>query len=232
MLYYDLHMHSCLSPCADELMTPNNIVNMAVLKKLQCISVTDHNSMLQQFALIECAKRAGIKYLIGVELQTKEEVHVLAYFDNKDSVSTFQNWIEEHQGDKKNNSEFFGEQLIMNDEDQVIRFEEKLLIDSLDVDINECVNAIHEHNGVAILAHAYKKNNGVITQLGFIPLNLDYDGIEVVDVSHIEIIKKSNPWVKDDLWLCNSDAHQLIDIHECEYTITQKELDRLRGVLK
>ncbi len=229
MIYYDLHIHSCLSPCGDELMTPNNIVNMAKLKELNLIAVCDHNSMLQQKAIIQCAKNNELDYLIGVELQTKEEVHVLAYFNDEEVIDEFQAWIKEHQGSTKNNAKFFGEQLIMNELDQVVAHEEILLIDSLDVDLSQCIEAIHRYQGKAVLAHVMHKSNGIITQLGFIPPDLKYDGIEVTDLKQIAVITKNNPWIECDLWFCNSDAHQLIDIHECDYTLTTKQLISVRG---
>ena len=78
--YYDLHIHSSLSPCADDDMTPNNIVNMALIKGLDVISLTDHNSTKNVEAVHELCQHKGIKFIPGIEVQTKEEVHVLCYF--------------------------------------------------------------------------------------------------------------------------------------------------------
>ncbi len=229
MKFYDLHMHSCLSPCGDELMTPNNIVNMAKLKGLDLISVSDHNSMKQQKSLINCAKKVKLDYLIGVELQTKEEVHVLAYFSDQNVIDVFQDWIDCHLVKMKNKPDFFGHQLILDELDEVVDEEEWLLINSLDTDLEATIQAIHEHHGIVVLAHVMNKMNGIMTQLGFIPPGLDYDGVEVTDLSHVALVKERNPWISCDLWLCNSDAHQLIDIHENEYTISSDEERKLGG---
>ncbi len=229
MQYYDLHIHSCLSPCASNDMTPNNIVNMALIKGLQCISVCDHNSMLNQKAILQCAKNNHLNYLIGVELQTKEEVHILAYFTDEKIIEPFQEWIEKRQSSKKNMPSFFGNQYVMDDKDCILYEQECLLIDSLNIDVSECIEYIHKYGGVAILAHAYGKRNGIITQLGFIPKDLKFDGIEIRNLSDISSVLENSPWIKNDLWLCSSDAHQLIDIHECEHTLTKEELVNLGG---
>lgn len=231
MRYYDFHLHSCLSPCADEDMTPNNIVNMALLIGLQAISVTDHNSLKQQLAVKACADRAQLDYLFGVELQTREEVHLLAYFHEVKEIELFQQWIDAHTINLLNNIQYFGHQTIMNEADEIIEEEKILLLNSLDADCKECVEVIHHHHGKAVLAHALGRGNGIITQLGFIPPDLGMDGIEVTDLKQIAIIQKNSPWIKETLWLCSSDAHQLVDIHECEYSISEKEWSFLKGVI-
>ena len=89
LLYADLHIHSCLSPCADELMTPNNIANMALIKGLDIIAVTDHNTCAQLPAVAGAAKRAGVTLVPGMELETQEEVHTLAYFPSVEAACAF-----------------------------------------------------------------------------------------------------------------------------------------------
>lgn len=228
MLSYDLHMHSCLSPCGDELMTPNNIVNMALLIGLDALSVTDHNSLKQQKAIAACAERAKLHYLCGVELQSAEEVHVLGYFPGS-SVEPFQKWIDSHSSGTPNNIAFFGHQTLRDENDEVIGEESQLLLDSLSASLKECIEAIHGYGGKAVLAHAYGKSNGILAQLGFIPPELAYDGIEVRKLEEIALVKKNSPWIGETLWLCSSDAHQLIDIHEKEFTLTTEQWQFLKG---
>lgn len=229
MIYYDLHIHSCLSPCADQTMTPNNIVNMAMLIGLKAISVTDHNSMKQQKALLACAKRVKMDYLIGVELQTREEVHILGYFAKEEQIDPFQQWIDEHSSGMPNNIAYFGHQTIMNDQDEIVGEENQLLLDSLNASLEECVSAIAGFGGKAVLAHAIYRGNGIITQLGFIPPQLQVAGIEVRNLSQIAAIKENSPWIQDGLWLCSSDAHQLVDIHECDYSLSSTQWRFLKG---
>ena len=211
-------------------MTPNNIVNMARLIGLGAISVTDHNSLRQQPAIQSCAQKAGIEYVCGVELQTREEVHVLGYFPST-AVAEVQQWIEERYSGRENRADYFGSQQIMNDQDEVIDEENQLLLDSLNASLEECITMIHQFNGKAVLAHAWEKSNGIIPQLGFIPKNLAFDGIEVRDLKEIAFIKRNSPWIKETLWLCSSDAHQLIDLHEPKYTLTHDQWLGLKGEL-
>ena len=109
-MYYDLHMHSALSPCAENEMTPNNICNMAIIKGLELIAVTDHNSVKQLPAFSRCAEQTGIKALYGAEIQTAEEVHVLGLFKNVEDALKLQPWIDEHMPNIPNKIDFFGDQ--------------------------------------------------------------------------------------------------------------------------
>lgn len=142
-MFYDLHMHSCLSPCAEDEMTPNNICNMALIKGLEIIAVTDHNSTRQLPAVHEAAVNCGIRLLYGTEIQTSEEVHVLGLFRKLEDSQTFQTWIDERMPGIKNDPAFFGNQLLMNGQDEVIGIEDNLLLVSLDATLEETVDAIH-----------------------------------------------------------------------------------------
>ena len=84
--YYDLHIHSCLSPCADMDMTPNNIVNMAKLLGLDVIALTDHNTSLNCEAITKVAEKKGLCVLPGMELTTSEEIHAVCLFDTLDKA--------------------------------------------------------------------------------------------------------------------------------------------------
>ena len=99
-MYYDLHIHSALSPCSDDLMTINNIFNMAYIKGLQLIAITDHNSLKQQYYLEKIIEhdilKGKIDYVHGVELQSSEEIHLLAYFKKGSNLNVIQEWIDKH----------------------------------------------------------------------------------------------------------------------------------------
>ncbi len=226
-MFYDLHIHSCLSPCASDDMTPNNIVNMAILNGLQLISVTDHNSLRQQKSIASVAAKNGIGYIYGVEIQTMEEVHCLAYFQDIQEVEKFQLWIDSKLMVIPNDENYFGHQWIMDEQDEIIAKEERLLLSSLDATLEQCVQAIHEHKGKAVLAHVLDRANSVCTQLGFIPMDLKYDGLEIKKIEDKEAVLNRHPWIKDPIWLCNSDAHQLIDLHEQEFNAHTRLLEML-----
>ncbi|MBO4235040.1 MAG: PHP domain-containing protein [Firmicutes bacterium] len=230
-MYYDLHIHSALSPCAENEMTPNNICNMALIKGLELIAVTDHNSVRQLSAFASCAKASGIKCLYGAELQTSEEVHVLALFKNLDDALKLQPWIDERMPGIPNSVDFFGDQWVCNTEDEFVEQEERLLLVSLSSTLDETIEEIHKLGGRAILAHVLDRENSIMNQLGFIPEGLAYDGLEVKSLEEIPRVLKSNPWIKEDetVWLTDSDAHRLIDIAEADHYMTSTTFKRLWG---
>ncbi len=230
-MFYDFHIHSCLSPCAEDEMTPNNICNMALIKGLDIIAVTDHNSTRQLRSLSKAAEETGIKLLYGTELESSEEVHVLGIFPDLEAAEAFQPWIDERMPGIPNRPDFFGNQLMMDEEDRETGREDRLLIVSLTASLQECVDAIHSHGGRAILAHVLDRANSVTQQLGFIPMDLPYDGLEIKSPDQIQRILKTHPWIKADSthWFIDSDAHRLVDISEPENIITHNEVNELWG---
>jgi len=228
-MYYDLHIHSGLSPCADDDMSPQNIVRMAILKGLQLISICDHNSLKQQAVLAEVAKAHHLKYLYGIELQTKEEVHVLAYFKDPKDLEPMQTWLNHVQMKVQNRPNFFGHQYLYDQHDHIVDEENIALIFSLNATLTECLHMIHLHHGKAVLAHVYGRKNGIVTQLGFIPNDLEIDGIEVSQESDLDRLHIEYPAYSHLPLLINSDAHSLINIHEAVYELNHDAQKRLWG---
>lgn len=217
-MYYDLHIHSALSPCGDDTMTINNIFNMAYIKGLQLIAITDHNSLRQQNYLEEIINhdilKGKIDYVHGVELQSKEEIHILAYFLKNTNLEPIQTWIDQHLIKIPNNPDYYGNQYIFDSNDEIIDHVDHLLISSLNLDVFEIINKIHEFNGVAILAHVMAKKYGIYEVFQGIPDNLNYDGIEVTSIKELKELKKLCCNLKDDYIFFNSDAHHLEAINE------------------
>ena len=207
--YYDLHIHSDLSPCGSNDMTPNNIVNMSFIKGLNIISVTDHNSTANLPAVMELSGEAGIKVIPGIEVTTREEVHVLCYFRELFSAMEFGGIIYDSLPFVKNNAEIFGEQNIYNCRDEITGTLDKLLINASSYNIEDVYSITQKCNGVMIPAHINKVSNSILGVLGFMPFNLKIDFVEVY--SKIPISNKITEKYKV---LNNSDAHQLIDISE------------------
>ena len=230
-MFYDFHMHSCLSPCAEDEMTPNNICNMALIKGLDIIAVTDHNSTRQLRSISEVAGEIGLKMLYGTELESSEEVHCLGIFAKLEDAESLQEWIDSKMPNIPNRPDYFGNQLLMDSQDEVTGIEDRLLIVSLTADLAECVDAIHSHGGKAILAHVLDRANSVTHQLGFIPMDLPYDGLEVKTLEQKQRVLKSHPWIKEDstFWFIDSDAHRLIDMSEPENVITHDVIRKLWG---
>lgn len=225
-MFYDLHIHSALSPCGEDSMTVNNIVNMAMIKELDLIAITDHNSLRQLDHLKEIAHHK-IRFIYGVELQTKEEIHVLAYFKDDKYLKEVQAWIDKHLIYIENVPEFFGNQLILDKNDEIKEIEKRLLLSSLDLSIDEVCRTIHRFHGIVVLAHVLDKRYSIFENLGFIPENLEYDGIEVKSAKQEEMVRLKTPYLKDVIFFHSSDAHQLIDISEPLYSISEEEFNNL-----
>lgn len=209
---YDLHIHSGLSPCAEDEMSPNNIAQMAKLHHIDLISVCDHNCLLQQETMAKIAKQYGLRYWYGVELTSKEEVHLLAYFNRFKDVSDFQKEIDECHGSVRNKPSLFGHQWIYDENDLRIKEVQHLLLQALPLSLDELIQRIHKHYGKAVLAHIYGRENGIIHQLGFIPSNLAIDGIEIKSLDDYPQFKKDYPNLLYLPIFINSDAHRLVDI--------------------
>ncbi len=225
-MFYDLHIHSALSPCADDEMTPHNIAGMAMLKGLNLLAVSDHNSLKQQAMMAQAAVAYGLQYIYGVEVQTQEEVHVLAYFKTLTHAEAFQKWLDERLLPIFNDPNYFGRQLIFEQNDEIIAEEKHLLLQSVTANLNETMKAIHEHHGIAVLAHVLDRANSIMTQLGFIPQGLVFDGIEIKQASDRQKVCTLHPWLDNRLlWLIDSDAHQLIDISEADHQLDLNQLE-------
>lgn len=203
----DLHIHTCLSPCADLEMSPRNIVEEAKRKGLQIIGICDHNSAENVPGVVKTAEKEGIRVIGGMEVTSKEEVHILALFDARDTLLSLQELVYENLHGT-NNEKFYGEQVIVNEDDEVLGFSTKLLIGSTDITIERLVDLIHERDGLAIAAHVERESFGIIGQLGFIPHGLPLDALEIVDPSRREgmLQRETFPFIT------SSDAHSLEDV--------------------
>lgn len=225
-LFYDLHMHSCLSPCGDRDMTPNNIVNMALIKGLNVIAVTDHNACDNVEAVMKVAQTTPLKVIPGVELATSEEVHIVCLFKDLLNCKAFCALIKKGLT-VQNNPEIFGEQLILNSKDQVVGKREELLINASQISIDEMENLMEEYKGIAIAAHIEKPSTSVLSNLGFFPKEVHFDGKELYREKNLESLKEQGHIQDSDIVFVNSDAHYLWDISEAVHTIDEEVLCNL-----
>ena len=216
-MFVDLHMHSCLSPCADDDMTPANICGMAHLKGLDAIALTDHNTGRNLPYAKEAADYYGLIFLPGMEITTKEEVHLLGYFRDVETAMEVGEIFSSHLPPMKNKPDFFGNQFVMNTDDEVMAVEERLLIGATDLDLAECTKIIREHGGAAVPAHI-NRGHGLLVNLGLFPEEPDFPAVEVrpeLPVNEKLITGKKR--------LRSSDAHHLGDILEA---VSELEPDR------
>ena len=219
---YDLHIHSCLSPCADDDMTPNNIAAMAALKGLQIVALTDHNSCKNCPAFFEACKKQGIIAVAGMELSTAEDVHIVCLFERLEDAMAFDEEIHGHLMNIENRPEIFGKQLILDGDDNTVGTESKLLISATDLWMGDAVELAKKYGAHVHPAHVDREANGIISVLGDIPSDYGFDCLEFNELSSVEEIKRKYPVAKDALHVVSSDAHYLWDINEADNFI---ELD-------
>ncbi|MDR1600769.1 MAG: PHP domain-containing protein [Oscillospiraceae bacterium] len=198
----DLHIHSCLSPCADDDMTPNNLARMAALAGIKLIAVTDHNCAMNLPACDAAARAAGVALLPGIEATTREEVHMLCYFPAVDAALEFGAELRGRLGPARNAPGLFGNQLIMDEEDNVVGIEERLLIQATSLSVDGMASLCLDRGGLPVPAHINRGNNGLLNVLGFLPRTR----FAAVEVSRGLPVAASLDGYHE---LCSSDAHRL-----------------------
>lgn len=233
-LFYDLHIHTSLSPCGDNDMSPMNIVNMAIIKGLDVIAITDHNSVKNCLAGLETAKEHDILVIPGMEIQTKEEVHLLCLFRDMDAALKFGEIIDPLIPDVANNPDFFGEQIVYDVNGNLVDKEKRLLVSSVSMNIDSVFSTVASLNGIVIPAHIDKRNYSIISNLGFLPFNLDVTTIELSKNANVEEFISKNKYLEKYNIIVNSDAHYLGDISEpINYLdVKTKDIDGVFDALK
>lgn len=230
-LTYDLHLHSCLSPCGDDEMTPANIVGMAALLGLDLIAVTDHNSCKNCPAVLAAAQEYGILAVPGMELTTSEEVHAVCLLPGLEAAMEFDAYVEQHLLPFPNKEEIFGRQLIYDLEDHIAGTFPYLLINATDISFDRLWDLVRSYDGVMFPAHVDKTANSLIANLGFIPPDSKFTAAEVKDLKKLHALKKEHPYLNQCRIVSNSDAHYLEHIHEANLVLPVEEKS-IKGVLK
>lgn len=230
-LAYDLHLHSCLSPCGDNDMTPANMIAMAALKNLDVVALTDHNSSKNCPAFLSMAKKYDIIAIPGMELCTQEEVHVLCLFPRLEDAMNFDSYVYEHLIPIPNNQSIFGKQQIYNEEDKVIGEEPYLLINATDISFEEVYDLVKRYNGILIPAHIDRMANSLLYNLGFIPPESKFTCVELYDRDKMEFLEKENPYLNNCKMITNSDAHYLEHINE-PVNYIQSESRDIKDILR
>ncbi len=212
----DLHIHSCLSPCGDDDMTPANIAGMATLNGLQIVALTDHNSTKNCPAFFKAAKAYGIIPVAGVELTTSEDVHVVCLFRSLEDAMDFGGFIESRRMQIKNDPDIFGKQLIMDESDEICGEEEFLLINAVNISLDEAHDEVSRRGGVCYPAHIDRNSNGIIAMLGDFPPEPHFTAFELNDIASLEDSLRRFPIIGERglVHVESSDAHYLTDISE------------------
>ncbi|MCI8650011.1 MAG: PHP domain-containing protein [Anaerotruncus sp.] len=217
--YYDLHLHSCLSPCGDEDMTVNNLLHMAQLKELDLIALTDHNTCQNCPALLQAAKGSRLTVLPGMELTCAEEVHVVCLFPVLDAAMAFSDYVYAHLPPIPNAPEIFGEQHILDSEDHVIGELEKLLVNATDIPIFDLPELLHGYGGICFPAHIDRNSYSILSNLGMIPPECGFRVLEVAQPEHFFAAGNHSGLQNGYTIFVDSDAHDLATISEREHML-------------
>ncbi len=211
--YYDLHIHSCLSPCGDNDNTPNNIAGMASLCELDIVALTDHNTCKNCPAFFAAAERYGITPVAGMELTTSEDIHIVCLFENLSDAMSFDAFIANNRFLIKNQPEIFGNQIVLDENDNFVYEEENLLINATNISVDEVYNVVRTHNGICYPAHIDRESNGLISVLGTVPQDSSFSYYELHDSENV--ITYSQKYEIDSAkFIISSDAHYLTDIKD------------------
>lgn len=211
MIKTDLHIHSCLSPCGDDQMTPFDLVGISKLNGLDLIALTDHNSVKNCPAAAHAAKKYGIGFIPGIEVTTSEDIHCICLFPSLDCALKFGEMLDQHLPDVENRPDIFGNQIIINS-DSSKSFETKLLLNACDISIISLPAVAALYNGLCYPAHIDREANGLFAVLGSWPTELH--------VSAAEIREKIPNGVPSSLKIIKaSDAHRLESLPEEGYPL-------------
>ena len=205
---FDLHIHSCLSPCASLDMAPSEIARAAVAAGMDGVALTDHQSARNAPAMAECAKRAGLACLFGLEVQTAEEVHTLAIFDSVDQASEMTDWVYAALPKRVNDPDTFGDQPVVTADDDIVEMEWRILAMGCRRTIPETAAKVRELGGLYIAAHVDRQNYSVISGLGAIPEDC-FDAVELSRTADADIWL---PRIDGYAAVRSSDAHNLDDV--------------------
>lgn len=230
-LYYDFHLHSCLSPCGDNDMTPYNLVNMAKLLGLDVIALTDHNSAQNCRAAVEVGKKIGLTVIPGMELCTSEEVHVVCLFDELANAESFSDYVLSTVPHVKNRPDIFGDQLVTDAEDNVVGTQELLLTTASGISANDAVKIVGEYGGVCYPAHIDRSSYSIISNLGMITPEMNFSAVEMTENADRQMYEEKYPIINDMSVFVSSDAHYLENMREAKHTIDVAE-NSAREILK
>lgn len=222
-LYYDFHIHSGLSPCGDNEMTPNNIVNMAKLYDLDVIALTDHNSTLNCKAVMEAGKEIGLLVIPGMELCTAEEVHLVCLFPDLKKANNFCEYVYSTLPPIRNKPTVFGEQLVFDKSDNILGFEHTLLITASSISTNDAVSIVADYGGICYPAHIDRSSYSIISNLGILDSSFGFNCAEVADLDTIETLKIQQPHLNSLKIISSSDAHYLEHMRLKEHYIEAEE---------
>ena len=228
----DLHIHSCLSPCSDWDMSPKKIVEKSLERQLDLIAICDHNTVENAAATSREGSRQGITVLPGMEICSREEVHLVTLFKKIEDALSMQEFIYAHLPGK-NQPDVFGHQVIADEHDHVVGENDHLLIGATQLSLHDIVEKAHNLDALCISPHVDRPSYSLIGQLGFIPEDLHLDAVEVSYRVPLDKALTKVPGIKDYPCVTASDAHFLMDIGKVwtEFMLAAPTLEEIQMAL-
>ncbi len=217
----DLHLHSVLSPCGDLLMTPAEIVRTAAEKGIEVLALTDHNSAENAAVFKHHCEKHNLKFIPAMETESKEEIHILCYFPDLKSLFEWQEIIYNKLPEQENDEDFFGPQIKCDYNDDYQSKVKKLLAGAVELSLEQCINQVKNLGGVVVPSHLDRKHS-IISQLGFIPPELDLVTAEISKNTDPASILKKFPYLKKLQFMQNSDSHYLKEIRAYQRLIVEE----------
>ncbi len=229
----DLHTHTLFSPCGDLEMTPDNIVALALERGIDVIAITDHNSTRHCRLAEHYSHNRDIFVLCGAEITTKEEAHCLAYMPDHEALDKLQAYLDEHLPDIPNNPDVFGDQVQIDADFNIVYEESRLLTSAIDQTVNQIADFVHSIGGLFVPAHIDKSTTSLISQLGFIPFDLDYDAVEISKHGCREEILRTHKYLKNKSFTRSSDAHlpDIVGTAPCYLELETRSFDEIKMAL-
>lgn len=212
LFWADLHIHTALSPCAENEMTPPAIIKAAKAKGLEIIGICDHNSAENVLSVIKAGEAEGVTVLGGIEVQTVEDVHVLTFFPRVDALILWQDEVYSALPDIENNEARFGEQLLMDSRGNVTGKLRTLLLASTSMSIDYVGKRVRELEGLIIPAHVDRPSFSLIRNLGFVPDVLRPCCMEISRNISQDLARDKFPSIARFPFVKSSDAHRLSEI--------------------
>lgn len=176
---FDWHVHSALSACAENIMSPGRIVSRAAAAGLNMLALTDHNASANTKPFLARARDRGIRGIPGMEVTSREDVHLLALFDSVEALADFQGLVDDHLPKDSNPREIFGDQLLYDANDEIVDLDRRLRQTGTNLSLERLVEQVHRRGGAALPAHVDRPRNSLIRQLGFVDREGGYDAIEI-----------------------------------------------------
>ena len=219
--FFDFHLHSCLSPCGSEDMTPANIAGMCALAGYDIVALTDHNTVGNCAAFCQAAEAYGLLALPGMELTCAEEVHVVCLFPDLEHALPFGELVRRRLPPIDNDPRFFGPQLLMDSQDRLLGEETALLAGATDISVHEAAALVASYGGFAYPAHIDRDSFSVLANLGFWDPSMGFSLAELSRRCPPELLHR--PDLIGLRFITGCDAHYLDQIPDAEQAMSLPE---------